>query len=107
MLTRQAEIKQEQGIEIAVRGAKILKSQFGATKVVLFGSMLNASQIYDDSDIDLAVWGLTTGNFLSAGCALDDVAQRLGYDFPPVDLVDVTQAKPHIKDAITREGIEL
>ena len=116
--------KQRQAIEIAVLGSQVLKKQFGVTKMVLFGSMLDVSEIYDDSDIDLAVWGLSNRDLLKAGCILDDIVYKLGYDFPAVDLVDVRRsqrlpvvvrrrsarsrcAKPHILEAIESSGVEV
>lgn len=99
--------KQRQAIEIARLGSQVLKEQFGVTKMVLFGSMLDVSEIYDDSDIDLAVWGLRERDILKAGCILDDIVYKLGYDFPAVDLVDVSMAKPHILEAIESSGVEV
>ena len=43
------------GLKYAEDLATILKSEFGATKVMLFGSMLSARSISLWSDIDLAV----------------------------------------------------
>jgi uncharacterized protein len=100
-------VRQQQGMEIARQCAKVLKEQFGVSKVVLFGSMLDVESIFEDSDIDLAVWGLPSDLYWKAWCAVDNVVLQSGYDFPPVDLVDVNDAKPHILDAIEQEGVEL
>lgn len=100
-------VRQQQGWEIARQCALVLKEQFGVSKVVLFGSMLDAESIFEDSDIDLAVWGLPPNLYWKAGCALDEIVFQSGYDFSPIDLVDVNDAKPHIFQAIEREGIEL
>jgi len=101
------QVRQQQGWEIARQCALVLKEQFGVSKVVLFGSMLKVESIFEDSDIDLAVWGLSSDAYWKAWCAVDDVVSQTGYDFPPVDLVDVNNAKPHILQAIQREGVEL
>lgn len=103
----QMKIRQKQGWSIARQCARVLKQDFGATSVMLFGSMLVLEDIYPDSDIDLAVWGLTAENFWSAWCAVDRVVSESGYNFPPIDLVDVKDAKPYILQAILEEGLEL
>ncbi|WP_141242189.1 nucleotidyltransferase domain-containing protein [Leptolyngbya sp. BC1307] len=46
------------GLQQAKILADILKAEFGATQVVLFGSMLSVNDIHLGSDIDLAVWDL-------------------------------------------------
>lgn len=100
-------VKQQQGMEIARQCAKVLKEQFGVSKVMLFGSMLDVESIFEDSDIDLAVWGLPSNLYWQAGCALDKIIWESGYDFSPIDLIDINDAKPHIVEAIAMEGIEL
>lgn len=92
--------RQQQGLEVARQCAQILKEKFGATRVVLFGSMLNPERMTWRSDIDLAVWGLPEKDFFRAGAAIER-----GHDFP-VDLVEIQHAKPHILDAID-QGAEL
>ena len=100
-------VKQQQGIKIARQCASVLKEQFGVSKVVLFGSMLDVESIFEDSDIDLAVWSLSSDLYWKAWCAVDRVVSQTGYNFPPIDLVDVNDAKPHILKAIEKEGVEL
>ena len=103
----QMKVRQQQGIEIARQCALVLKEQFGVSKVVLFGSMLDVESIFEDSDLDLAVWDLSSDLYWKAWCAVDRVISENDYDFPPVDLVDVNDAQPHILQAIETEGIEL
>ncbi|NJL44702.1 MAG: nucleotidyltransferase domain-containing protein, partial [Leptolyngbyaceae cyanobacterium SM2_3_12] len=45
------------GLAVACQASKLLKQEFGATKVVLFGSMRTAEKVHSRSDVDLAVWG--------------------------------------------------
>ena len=86
--------RQQLGIEVAHECARILKAEFGATKVVLFGSMLNPERMTRRSDIDLAVWELPEKDFFKAGAAIER-----GHDFS-IDLVEVQHARPHILKAI-------
>ncbi len=91
---------QSLGLEVAHKCAGILKQEFGATRVVLFGSMLNHERMWWGSDIDLAVWGLPEKDLFRAGAAIER-----GHNFS-IDLVEVQHAKPHILKAI-EQGMEL
>ena len=93
--------RQQRGWQVAREAAQILKSQWGASKVVLFGSMLDAKNIHDRSDIDLAVWDLPTEMYFSALAELLDI----DLDFA-IDLVEIEHSKPHIRAAI-QAGVEL
>ena len=92
--------RQRRGLEVASVCAQILKQEFGAQRVVLFGSLLDHERMTSHSDIDLAVWGLPEVDFFRAGAAIER-----GHDFP-IDLVEVQHALPHILKAI-EQGIEL
>ena len=59
------------GLAVAQQAAALLKQEFRAEKVVLFGSMLSLSHIHERSDVDLAVWGLSPQAYYRAvGCLL-------------------------------------
>ena len=97
---KQMEQRQKQGWTIARQAANILKTQFGVTRVVLFGSMLDPKAVTWLSDIDLAVWELTPSDLFKAGAAIER-----GHDFE-IDLVPVEAAKPYVLEAI-EQGIDL
>lgn len=92
--------RQQRGLEVARIAAQILKQEFGAGRVVLFGSMLAHERMWWGSDIDLAVWGLRSEDFFKAGAAIER-----GHNFS-IDLVEIQSAKPHILNAI-EQGQEL
>ncbi|MEB3339110.1 MAG: nucleotidyltransferase domain-containing protein [Leptolyngbyaceae bacterium] len=58
--------KWQRGGAIAEACVNLLKGEFGCTQVMLFGSMQNASEIDERSDIDLLVWGLLGDRYLRA-----------------------------------------
>jgi len=91
--------RQQQGLAVARECARILKEQFGAKRVVLFGSLLDPEKMTWRSDIDLAVWGLLEKDFFKAGAAIEH-----GHDFE-IDLVEIQHAKPHILPGI-EQGVE-
>jgi predicted nucleotidyltransferase len=82
--------------------SSILKDQFGATKVVVFGSLINADRFTERSDIDLAVWGIPDDKFFAAV----GVITGLNADFK-IDLVDVSSCRDSLRQSIEKEGIEI
>ncbi|MCL1494201.1 MAG: nucleotidyltransferase domain-containing protein [Pseudanabaena sp. Salubria-1] len=98
---RQESLKhlQSRGIETAKQAARILRQEFGATRVVLFGSMLQP-KIHADSDIDLAVWNLTKSDYFQAVGKLQGLSEFL------IDLIEADNASDYIVEAIA-QGMEL
>lgn len=87
------------GFEVAKRAAQILKTEFSASRVVAFGSLLSEN-FHETSDLDLAVWGLPEKGYFKA------VARLLSLSDFEVDLVEVQYASPEILEAIA-QGTEL
>jgi predicted nucleotidyltransferase len=82
--------------------ADVLKTRFGARRVVLFGSLAHAAWFTPDSDVDLAVEGLEGDTYWQAWRLLEElIAVR------PVDLVELETAKEPLRRAIQRYGVEL
>jgi len=93
--------RQAQGWTIAHQAAHLLKSQFGATRVVLFGSLLTVERMHSRSDIDLAAWGINERDYLRAVSQLLDLS-----DFS-VDLVEAENTSPKMLSAIQATGVDL
>ena len=92
--------RQQRGWEVARQCARILKEQFGARRVVLFGSLLEPQRMTWHSDLDLAVWGLPERDYFRAVATLIDVEPEFR-----VDLVEGQRVQPHILKAIA-QGIQ-
>jgi predicted nucleotidyltransferase len=90
------------GLQQAKELADLLKTDFGATKVVLFGSMLSLNNVHMGSDIDLAVWGLPYSDYFAALSKLLNCAKAFD-----VDLVRIEEAAPSLKAHILSEGLAL
>jgi predicted nucleotidyltransferase len=86
----------------ARQAARVLREQFGATRVVVFGSLAHNLWYSERSDIDIAVWGIAPEDFFQAVADVNTV----GVDFE-INLVDPAIARPHILKAIQREGIDV
>lgn len=55
-------LRQQRGWQVA----QMLKTNFAARKVLLFGSLLDYQCMHRHSDIDLAVWGLSDDSYYQA-----------------------------------------
>ena len=88
--------------DVARQGAALLRTQFGAERVAVFGSLLYPEKFYERSDVDLAVWGLDERLYLKALARLLDLAPEIS-----VDLVEVEFARPRLRAAIEAEGVPL
>ncbi len=86
----------------ARRAAKLLKRDFGAKRVVLFGSLAHRLWFSSRSDIDLAVWGIPPDDFFSAYGAITNARSKF-----EVNLVDPEHCLPPLCQAIEKEGIDL
>jgi uncharacterized protein len=88
--------------ELARLGAERLRHEFGATRVVLIGSLARGRHFDERSDIDLAAWGVPETLYYEA------LAMLLGLDPDfSFDLLPGESAQPIIREAITRDGKEL
>lgn len=101
-LTPEQEKQREQLLRLVSQAAQLLKSQFGAEKVFLFGSLAHRSWFERHSDVDIAVLGLPQTNYWQAWKMVEDMIKDR-----PVDLVQIEEASPSLLRVIERDGIEL
>jgi len=81
----------------------VLREQFAATRVVLFGSLTAQNRFTHWSDIDLAVWGIPPKMFYEAVATLNAVSPDI-----KVDLVDPERCQSAaLKNIIQAEGVTL
>ncbi len=88
--------------QIARESAKLLKRKFGATRVVVFGSLIHEECFTPWSDVDIAAWGIPAEKALQAIGEVMDLGSRI-----EVNLVDMGTCKPGLKKIIEKEGIPL
>lgn len=86
----------------AREAAELLRSRYGVTRVLVFGSLVDGRHFGERSDIDLAADGLRPGDHFEALGRL----LRLSPDFE-FDLVDLSACPPHIRLAALTEGVPL
>lgn len=88
----------EAAMQVAGAAAELLKREFHATNVILFGSLGNPERFHLSSDIDLAVSRLAPLDYFSAVAKLQDMSSF------KVDLVCLERCKPVLKTIIELEG---
>lgn len=93
--------RQEEAWDAAREVAAILRTRFAAETVIAFGSLVHADRFSDRSDIDLAVSGIQPAVFFKAWAAA-------GASCPfELDLVDLSDCPPALRDLIEQEGMPL
>ena len=87
---------------VAKDSARILREKYGATEVILFGSLTGKTIFHARSDVDLAVWGIPESKYYKA------VAELLTLDLDiQVDLVIFEDARSELQKVIQSQGVPL
>jgi predicted nucleotidyltransferase len=91
--------RREKAWALARTAAALLKEEFGAVQVAIFGSLVQPKLFHRRSDVDLAVWGLAESEYFRA------VSQLLSLDPDiSIDVVEMKHASPRLREKIEREG---
>jgi predicted nucleotidyltransferase len=94
--------REKRAWELAHRAAALLREQFGATRIVVFGSLVHEGAFTLWSDLDIAAWGIRPEDtFLAIGAVMDLDPEV------QVNLVDVATCSPSLLTIIKREGMQL
>ncbi len=86
----------------ARRAAEMLKREFGATRVVLFGSLAHRLWFTQWSDIDLAAWGIAPAEFYRAAGTVAEMTSEF-----KIDVVDPATCRASVLEEIEQDGIDL
>lgn len=94
--------ERERLLALVHQAAEVLKTRYGAKRVILLGSLVRCAWFTPNSDVDLAVMGLMADTYWEAWRVVEDIiADR------PVDLIDIEAASESMLRSIERYGIEL
>ncbi|MCL4561607.1 MAG: nucleotidyltransferase domain-containing protein [Chloroflexi bacterium] len=101
-IKRQYELdaRRQRAWEIARLAADVLKKEFGASRVVVYGSLIKPQLFHARSDIDLAVWDVQ--HYFQAVARLLDLDPEIETNLAPIE--DVL---PELRTVIENEGIDL
>ena len=94
--------RREQAWALARQAAALLKKQFGASRVMLFGSLARGDCFDAHSDVDLMAWGLNEREHYFAVSKLLELDPAIA-----VDLILAEHAPPALLAAVEQEGIPL
>lgn len=83
----------------ARKAAKLLRAEFGAKEVILFGSLTRRGSFTLFSDIDIAVRGISPERFFAAVGAVTSISLEFN-----IDLVDMETCSPQLYKTIEAEG---
>jgi predicted nucleotidyltransferase len=89
---------------VARKASKLLQEQFGASRVVVFGSLVRRAWFTPWSDVDLAVWGVPAEKFYRAIGAVHDFGAEAGFK---IDVIDPAECSREMVQSIQTEGVEL
>ena len=94
--------RMEKAWKLAKKAAKVLREQYHAERVAVFGSLLHESRFTEWSDVDIAAWGIAPDQtFRAIGTVMD-----LDSSFK-INLVDVNTCTPSLLKAIEEEAVDL
>lgn len=103
MQRRQAQAdRRQRAWRVAHQAAAVLKTDYGAHQVVLFGSLARDEPFSPHSDIDLAVWGLDEQIYYRVVSKLLDLDPAIS-----VDLLRAEEMATQFLDIVEAEGITL
>lgn len=97
-----AKTRREKGWKLARKAANLLRTQFQAKRVAVFGSLLHEARFTRWSDIDIAVWGIPADQTFRAIGAVMDLDSSV-----ELNLVDVNTCSPSLLRAIEQEAVDV
>ena len=84
-------------------GAELLRTSFGASRVVVFGSAADTDGYFDaGSDIDLAAWGIADDDYFLAVAKLQDVSAEFSFD-----LIAMERCPEHLRSGIGAHSVAM
>ena len=95
-------LRMKKGWKLAKRAATILREQFHAERVVVFGSLLHEARFTPWSDVDIAAWGIPPEQTFRAIGAVMDLDSSL-----EINLVDINTCTSSLLKAIEQEAVEV
>ncbi|MGK7903248.1 MAG: nucleotidyltransferase family protein [Hormoscilla sp.] len=93
--------RQKQAWEFARTLANLLREKYGATRVVVFGSLLDRTGFNPNADIELAVWGIPDRVYFKAMGQVTSSSEFL------VEMLDQKICSPWLWQLIEKDGVEV
>lgn len=97
-----AHIRKDEAMRLARQAAAILRDEYSANRIILFGSLAMDAEFSEHSDIDLAAYGIPDALFYRAVASITGLSPEFD-----VDLIDPDSCRPSVRKSILARGIEL
>lgn len=97
--SRELAKRRRKAYQTARKAAEILRREFGAQKVIVFGSLSRRGGFTLWSDIDIAAWGIPAPRFFDAVAAVTGFSAEF-----KLDVVDPESCPPALREVIEQEG---
>ncbi|MGJ3251199.1 MAG: nucleotidyltransferase family protein [Elainellaceae cyanobacterium] len=94
------EQRRQIALRVVEKSDRLLREQFGATGVTVFGSLAGQSPWHWDSDVDLAVEGLSFEQWLAAV----DAVRAIAPDWLSVDVVRLETLNPAVRHRVLQQN---
>ena len=95
-------LRMKKGWNLARLAAQVLREQYHAQRVAVFGSLLQETSFNEWSDVDVAAWGIPPElTFRAIGAVMD-----LDPSFE-INLVDANTCSQSLLNTIDQEGVDL
>jgi predicted nucleotidyltransferase len=98
----QLAIREQRAWELAQRAAALLRERFGATRVVVFGSLVHKGCFTAWSDVDIAAWNIHSDDAVRAMGMVMDIDSEI-----EINLVDGSTCRSSLLTTIEREGLDI
>lgn len=95
----QREICREKAWRLVQLASSLLKEKFGATQVMVFGSLIHEDCFTLWSDVDMAAWGLSTLDTFKAMGEVRELDESI-----EINLVDINVCQSSLLERILQEG---
>lgn len=94
--------RRARGWDLARAAARLVRERYGASRVVVFGSLVHPGRFTRWSDVDLAAWGVDPARAVRAVLEVYELDQEIR-----VNLVDAETAHAPLLAVIEEEGVEI
>jgi predicted nucleotidyltransferase len=88
--------------KLARKASRILREQYQADRVAVFGSLLHETRFTEWSDVDIAAWGIPPEQTFRAIGEVMDLDSTLA-----INLVDVNTCAPSLLKVIEQEAMDV
>jgi predicted nucleotidyltransferase len=94
--------RRRRALRVARAAAEVLRRDFGAGRIIVFGSLARSGHFTAWSDIDLAAWGIPPELFYAAVARVTGLSTEF-----KVDLLDPESCSASLRERVECEGQDL